>query len=90
MDLVDPLAGEVHELLQVVLLAENLRLEPANLTGGSGVLVRQHSPAAHHMTHRRVDRQSLCIVDVLVARQAAVDGLPKQRHHLVLLVAALA
>jgi hypothetical protein len=36
MGLVDPLAGEVHQVLEVVRGAEGLRLEARHLAGGSG------------------------------------------------------
>ena len=87
---VDPATRQIHERCEILLRAENVRLETADLTGGSGVLVSQRCSATNHVTHRWVDSQSLGVVDILVACQSAVYGLTQQRHKLVLLVAAQA
>ena len=73
MDLVDPLAGKIHQRREVAAGVDNLRLKAANLTGGSSPFVRQRCSATNHMTHGRIDRQPLGIVHVFIACQSAVD-----------------
>ena len=55
LHLVDPLAGKIHQLLEVAVGVDNLRLKTAHLTGGSSPFVRQRCSAANHMTHGRID-----------------------------------
>ena len=38
------------------------------------------SPGAHQLPHHRIDRESVGVVQIIVARQAAVDRLPQQRR----------
>ena len=90
MCLVDPLAGEIHQRREIALGAERLRLEPADFTGRSGLLLRLAGSASHDVTHRGIDAQPLGIVDIFTTCQSAVNRLPQQRHELVLLVATLA
>ena len=73
MDLVDPLAGEIHQRREVALGTERPGLESGDFAGRGGLLLRQRSTPTDNVTHREVDGQSLRVVDVLVARQSAVD-----------------
>ena len=77
MDLVDPLAGEIHQRREVALGTERLGLEASDSAGGSGFLVRQRRSATDNVTHGRIDRQPLGIVHVFIACQSAVDRLPQ-------------
>jgi hypothetical protein len=74
--LVDPLAGEVHQLLEVLLSAEGLSLEACHLADGGGRVVL--GLATHDGSQRRIDTEAFGIVDIVLARQAAVDRLPQQ------------
>ena len=60
MSLVDPLAGEVHQLLEVLLSAEGLGLEASHLAGGGGRVVL--GLAAHDGSQRRIDTEAFGIV----------------------------
>ena len=82
MRLVDPLPGEVHQTLEVLLGAENLRLEAGRLTGGGRRLVL--GPAAYHGSHRRIDTEAVGVVHIFIAGQTAVDRLPQQGRQSVL------
>src|SRR5262249_59375587 len=50
MSLVDPLAGEVHQVLEVLFAGVSVRFEARHLTGGSWWLVL--GPATHDDSHR--------------------------------------
>jgi len=54
--LVDPIAGEIHQLLQVAADADDFLLETAYFTDGSDMFVPQRRSAIDHMTHGRIDR----------------------------------
>jgi hypothetical protein len=74
MGAVDPLAGEFHQPFEVGRGREGLGLEAGDLAGRScGVVL---GPSADHGTHRRVEPESLGVVEVLVPGQAAEDRLP--------------
>ena len=67
--------------LQVVLLGQELRLEPAHLTG-AGSLAFLALPS-HDYSHGWVLGQAVGIVDVVVASQATEDRLAQQRNQVV-------
>ena len=73
---IDPLAGEVHQPVQVVAGREGLGLEAGDLAGRGRRVVP--GPTAHHGAHRGIDAESLGVVEVLVPGQAAVDRLTQQ------------
>ena len=83
---INPHARQIHQCLQVLLGRQNLRLEAAHLTGGCGLSFL--GPTAHHLTHRRVNRQPFRVVRVLVTRQATVHRLSQHAHQLMLCVLA--
>jgi hypothetical protein len=76
MGLADPLAGEIHQLLEVLLGGECFRLEGGHLAGGSGRLVL--GAATDHGPHRRIEAVAFGVVDILVASQPAVDRLAEK------------
>ena len=65
---VDPAPGQVRQGGQVRPLRHDLGLEAAHLAGGGRL--SSHGPATHHPAHRRIMRQPVGIVHVLVPRQA--------------------
>ena len=72
--------------LQVVLLGQELRLEPAHLTGAGSFPLR--ALPSHDHSHGWVLGKTLGIVGVVVAGQAAVDGLADQWDQVVADIAA--
>ena len=66
---VDPAPGQIGECGEVGCLGQHLGLEPAHLAG-RGRLSR-HGLATHHPAHSWIMRQPVCIVHVLVPRQAS-------------------
>jgi hypothetical protein len=75
--LVDPLPGQIDQVLEVALAGECFRLEARHLTGGRRRMVL--GPAAHHGSHGRIEAEAFGVVDILVSGQAAVDRLTQQR-----------
>ena len=55
MDLVDPLAGKVHQGHQVAVGAERLGLKASDSACGSGFLIRLCCPATDNVPHGRID-----------------------------------
>lgn len=86
MGLVDPLPRDVDQELQVLLGAEGIGLKAGHLTGRSRRLVL--GAAADYDPQRGIDTEAFGIVDVFVAGQSAVEGLPQQGEDAVLGVAA--
>ena len=82
MGLVDPLAGEVHQVLEVLVGAEGLGLEAGHLAGGGCRVVL--GPAADHGPHGGIEAEAFGVVDILVAGQPAVDRLAQQGAQAVL------
>lgn len=82
MGLADPLAREVHQVLEVVIGAEGLGLEAGHLAGGSRLDVL--GPATHHRPQGGIEAEALGVVHIFIACQAAVDRLPQQRRQGVL------
>ena len=83
----DQLSVQRHQPQQVLFARRHLRLEAVQRRGQGRTaipdLLRTHQPK------RRIDRNPLGVVEVLVARQAAVDRLPQQISERELLVGAL-
>ena len=67
--------------LSVVLLGQELRLEPAHLTGAGSLAFR--ALPSHDYSHGWVLGQAVGIVDVVVASQATEDRLAQQRNQVV-------
>ncbi len=65
---------------------QHIGLEARHLAGRSRPPVG--SASAYHVTHHRINAQSLRVVDIFVPGQTAVDRLAQQRRHAVLNVAA--
>ncbi len=61
LDLVDPLAGEIHQRREIACGAERLRFKPAHFAGRSGLLLRLAGSASHDVTHRGIDAPPLGI-----------------------------
>ena len=61
---------------KVLFRCQPLRFEAPHLTGRGGTTIK--ALAVDDGSHRRVERQSLGIVDILVSGQAAIDRLPQQ------------
>ncbi len=76
MNAVDPPTGEIGKRGKVLLACQPLRLEPAHLAGGGGTVVNR--PAADNPTHRRIARQPVRIVHILVASEPPKHGLTQQ------------
>ena len=76
MNPVDPDARKVSERAKVLVDGKKLRLEAPHLAGGSGLLCS--SATADNPAHRRVTSQAVGVVHVLIATEAAEDGLAKQ------------
>jgi hypothetical protein len=76
MNSVDPDSREVGQDRQVLLRRQPLRLEAPHLTGRGRTTIK--ALAVHDGSHRRVTRQSLGIVDILVSRQTAEHRLAQQ------------
>ena len=66
-----PFRVQLPQPTQVLLAAENFRLEPAPCVGTGRLLLK--CPPAHYGLPGRVSRQSLGIVGVLVPGQATID-----------------
>ena len=83
----DQLSVQRHQPQQVLFARQHLRLEAMQRRGQGRTaipdLLRTDQPK------RRIDRNPLGVVEVLVARQAAVDRLPQQISERELLVCAL-
>jgi hypothetical protein len=75
MGLVDPVAGEVHQVFEVLLGGEYYRLEAGHFAGGSGLGVL--GPTADHEPHRGIESETLGVVHIFITCQAAVDRLPQ-------------
>lgn len=73
---VDPLAAQIGERGAVALRRQTLGLEPAHL--GCGCRLAIDCAVANDLPHHRVMGQPLGVVDVLVAREPPVGGLPKK------------
>src|SRR5262245_56457099 len=58
-----PLAGQVHQPVQVRAVRERLGLEPADLAGRRGGVVS--GPPAHNRVQRGIDAPALSVVEVL-------------------------
>ncbi len=86
MNPVDPESREVGQGRQVLLRCQPLRLEAPHLTGRGGTTIK--ALAVHDGSHRRVERQSLGIVDILIPGQTAIDRLPQQARQKVARVLA--
>jgi len=91
VEIVDPLRAfeliflatwQVHQGLEVLGLRQHVCLEPSHLAGRSRVPFL--GPSAHCVPHRRINREPIRIVRVLVARQSTVDRLPDQGEDRVL------
>jgi hypothetical protein len=65
VSLVDPLPGEIDQVLEVVLAGEYFRLEAGHLTGGSRCLAL--GPATDHSSHGGIEAEASGVVDILVA-----------------------
>ena len=83
---IDPLAGQVHQPVQVLAGRERLGLEPADLAGRGGRMVS--GPTADHGAHRGIDAQALSVVEVLVPGQATEEGLTQESREAVACVPA--
>ena len=69
MDLVDPLAQQIHQRCQVALGAENLGLEATRAARGRSFVVRLRCLATHDVTRGRINRQSLGITGDFAAAE---------------------
>ena len=87
MDLVDPLAGELHQRREVAAGTERLGLEASHYAHGSGFACLAPLPARPPHGAWPGRRQTFGIIHVFVSCQSAVDRLSQQRHEQVLLVA---
>jgi hypothetical protein len=75
---VDPRARQIGQCRQVYLVGQPRGLEAAHLAGGGGALIQ---PAAiHHRAHRRIVRQTVGIVDILIAGEPAEHRLAEQPY----------
>ncbi len=84
MGLVDPLAGAVHQELQVLFGAEGFGLEAGHLTGGRGLIVL--GAATDHGPQCGIEAEAFGVVDILVPSQPAVDRLAEEGEQAVLRV----
>jgi hypothetical protein len=76
MNPVDPGAGEIGQGGEVRLAGQPARLEPPHLAGRGGPAIQ---PATiDHRAYRRIMRQALGVVHILIAGEAAEHGLPQQ------------
>jgi hypothetical protein len=73
--LVDPLPGEIDQLLEVVRAGECFCLETGHLADGSGLSVL--CPTADHGSYGGIEAEAFGVVDILVAGQAAEDRLSR-------------
>jgi hypothetical protein len=80
--LVDPLPGEIHQMLEVLCAGECIRLEACHLTGGGCRLIL--GPTPDHDPHRGIEAKTLGIIDIFIAGQTAVDRLAKESQQAVL------
>jgi hypothetical protein len=67
-------------------LGQHLGLKAAHLAGGGGLL--GHGPTTNDPAHRRIVRQPVSIVHVLVSGEPTEDGLPDLRRQGMATVAA--
>ena len=70
---IDPLPGEVHQVLEVLGGAEGLGLEACHLAGGSGLVVL--GAATDHNPQGGIEAEVLGVVDILVPRKTPEHGL---------------
>ena len=86
MNPVDPNPREIDQGRQVLIRGKPLRLEAPHLAGRGGTTIK--ALAVHDGSHRRVARQSLGIVHVLVSGQAPKHRLAQQARQQVARVLA--
>jgi hypothetical protein len=73
---VDPDPGQIGERREVVVRGQQLGLEAAHLAGRGAAAL--DGLAADDPAHRRIAPETVGVVHVLVAGEAAVDGLAQQ------------
>ena len=86
MNSVDPDSREVGQRHQVLIRGKPLRLEAPHLAGRSSHTIKVL--AVYDRAHRRITRQSLCIVDILITGQASKHRLAQQARQQVARVLA--
>ncbi len=82
--LVDPLAGEIDQMLEVLRGAEGLGLEACHLPGGGGRLILGRT--TDHDPQGGIEAEALGIIDIFIAGQTAVERWAKESQQAVLSV----
>ncbi len=76
MEAVDPLPVQVGQGFPVLGQGQRLGLKPPHLRCRG--CLRTNSPAAHDLTHDRIEGQPIGVVDIFIPRQPSINRLPEK------------
>ena len=76
MQRVDPLARHVCQSSAIIAQCQHFSLEPPHLACGRGLSI--HSPSTHDLAHHWIERQTVSVIDALVACKATEHRLTQK------------
>jgi hypothetical protein len=72
------MSRHVSQRRAIVGRRQNFGLEPSHLACRSGLGI--NCPSSDHLPHHRIERQTICIIHIIISRQSTEDRLAQQTN----------
>ena len=86
MNPVDPMSRHISQRRAIVGRGQNFGLEPPHLACRCGLGI--NGPSSDHLSHRRIRRQTICVIQIIISRQPTEDRLAQEANERMQSIAA--